>query len=55
MAGFCCKCGRKIIDPDMIFNKFGRYHEVSYKKRIEIERRFNEGLCWKCNKKRGVR
>jgi len=51
MAGFCCRCGRKIIDPQMVFNKFGAWHKVSYEKQIEIERRYKEGLCAKCYKK----
>jgi len=53
MAGFCKKCGRKIINPEMIINKFGAWHKVSYEKEIEIEKRFKKGLCAKCYKKEG--
>lgn len=58
MSGFCCKCGRKIIDPDMVFNKFGDHHAISFIKLIEIDRRYKKRLCAKCDKKikkRGVR
>jgi len=48
MAGFCCECGRKIIDPEMVFNKFGAWHKVSCEKINEIERRFKQSLCAKC-------
>ena len=50
MAGSCRECGRNIIDPQMVFNKFGPWHKVSYQKQIEIERRFKKGLCAKCYK-----
>lgn len=51
MSGFCCKCGRKIIHPNVVFNKFGGHHKISHEKEIEIEIRYKKSLCAKCDKK----
>ncbi len=54
MAGFCRRCGRRTIDPEMLSIRHSHIHKFSWEKENELRERKRMGLCAECFKKEKV-